>query len=208
MSFLLLVAAFVIGTGASQTHDLSMMANFLAQDTFQRDVTFIVLMTSFGLKSAFFPFHTWLPRAHSAAPAHVSALMSGVIHKAGLFGMIKFTGMLDHPPAWMGWYVVGFSALSAVMGVLYTVSQRDIKRMLGYSSTENVGIAGIGLGLAYLGLTWQRPLLVVLGLTGCLLHILNHAIFKCLLFYAAGAIYRATHTIDLERLGGLRRVMP
>lgn len=208
MSFLLLVAAFVIGTGASQTHDLSMMADFLAQDTFQRDVTFIVLMTSFGLKSAFFPFHTWLPRAHSAAPAHVSALMSGVIHKAGLFGMIKFTGMLDHPPAWMGWYVVGFSSLSAVMGVLYTVSQRDIKRMLGYSSTENVGIAGIGLGLAYLGLTWQRPLLVVLGLTGCLLHILNHAIFKCLLFYAAGAIYRATHTIDLERLGGLRRVMP
>jgi hydrogenase-4 component B len=208
MSFLLLVAAFVVGTGASQTHDLATMADFLAQDSFYRDLTFVVLMTSFGLKSAFFPFHTWLPRAHSAAPAHVSALMSGVIHKAGLFGMIKFTGMLDHPPAWMGWYVVGFSTLSAVMGVLYTVSQRDIKRMLGYSSTENVGIAGIGLGLAYLGLSWQRPLLVVLGLGGCLLHILNHAIFKCLLFYAAGAIYRATHTIDLERLGGLRRTMP
>ncbi len=208
MGFLLLVAAFVIGTGASQTHDLATMAGFLAQDTFLRDVTFVILMTSFGLKSAFFPFHTWLPRAHSAAPAHVSALMSGVIHKAGLFGMIKFTAMLDHPPAWMGWYVVGFSALSAVMGVLYTVSQRDIKRMLGYSSTENVGIAGIGLGIAMLGLTWQRPILVVLGLTGCLLHLLNHAIFKCLLFYAAGAIYRATHTIDLERLGGLRRTMP
>ncbi len=208
MGFLLLVAAFVIGAGATGGNDLSALAEFLAQDTFLRDATFIILMTAFGLKSAFFPFHTWLPRAHSAAPAHVSALMSGVIHKAGLFGMIKFTMMLDRPPAWMGWYVVGFSVLSAVMGVLYTVSQRDIKRLLGYSSTENVGIAGIGLGLAYLGLTWQRPVLVVIGLTGCLLHILNHAIFKCLLFYAAGAIYRATHTIDLERLGGLRRVMP
>ena len=208
ISFLLLVAAFVIGADQMQSNDLDVLGGFLRQDSFLRDVTFVVLMTSFGLKSAFFPFHTWLPRAHSAAPAHVSALMSGVIHKAGIFGMLKFTGMMGTPPAWMGWYVVGFSILSAVMGALYTVSQRDLKRMLGYSSTENVGIAGIGLGLAYLGMTWDRPVLVAIGFTGALLHVLNHALFKCMLFYAAGAVYRMAHTVDLERLGGLRRTMP
>lgn len=208
IGFLLLVAAFIVGGNHMQSNDLSAVGAFLQEDTFLRDITFVVLMTSFGFKSAFFPFHTWLPRAHSAAPAHVSALMSGVIHKAGIFGMIKFTAMIGEPPAWMGWYVITFSIASAVMGVLYTVSQRDIKRMLGYSSTENVGIVGIGIGLGYLGLTWHQPALVVIGFTGAILHVLNHALFKCLLFYAAGAVYRATHTIDLERLGGLRRAMP
>lgn len=208
MGFLLLVAAFIISGDQMHSSDLSQVGAFLQQDSFLRDVTFVVLMTSFGLKSAFFPFHTWLPRAHSAAPAHVSALMSGVIHKAGIFGMIKFTAMIGEPPAWMGWYVITFSILSAVMGVLYTAAQRDIKRLLGYSSTENVGIAGLGIGLGYLGLTWHQPALVVIGFTGAILHVLNHALFKCLLFYAAGAVYRATHTIDLERLGGLRRAMP
>jgi len=208
ISFLLLVAAFVIGGDQMHSTDLREIGGFLRQNSFLRDVTFVVLMTSFGLKSAFFPFHTWLPRAHSAAPAHVSALMSGVIHKAGIFGMLKFTALIDAPPAWMGWYVIGFSTLSAVMGVLYTASQRDIKRMLGYSSTENVGIAGLGIGLGYLGLTWHQPALVVIGFTGAILHVLNHALFKCLLFYAAGAVYRVAHTVDLERLGGLRRAMP
>lgn len=208
LGFLLLVAAFIISGNQMHSTDLSAIGAFLREDSFLRDVTFVVLMTSFGLKSAFFPFHTWLPRAHSAAPAHVSALMSGVIHKAGIFGMIKFTGMIGDPPAWMGWYVITFSILSAVMGVLYTASQRDLKRLLGYSSTENVGIAGLGIGLGYLGLTWHQPALVVIGFTGAILHVLNHALFKCLLFYAAGAVYRATHTVDLERLGGLRRAMP
>jgi hydrogenase-4 component B len=91
---------------------------------------------------------------------------------------------------------------------IYTSAQRDLKRLLGYSSTENVGIAGIGFGVGYLGLAWNRPALVILGFTGGILHLLNHAFFKCLLFYAAGAVYRATHTVDLERLGGLLRRMP
>jgi hydrogenase-4 component B len=134
--------------------------------------------------------------------------MSGVIHKAGLFGLLRFTLLLGEPEAWMGWYVLGFSALSALMGALSTTSQRDLKRLLGYSSTENVGIAGMGIGVGLLGLTWHQPVLVALGFTGGLLHLLNHAFFKCLLFYAAGAVQRATHTVDLERLGGLARRMP
>jgi hydrogenase-4 component B len=115
---------------------------------------------------------------------------------------------MSTPEPWMGWFLIAFSALSAIMGVLYTTAQRDLKRLLGYSSTENVGIAGIGFGLGYLGLCWNQPALVMLGFTGGILHILNHALFKCLLFYAAGSVYRSTHIIDMERLGGLARSMP
>ncbi|MEQ1503544.1 MAG: proton-conducting transporter membrane subunit [Myxococcota bacterium] len=173
-----------------------------------RTLTFLLLGAAFALKSAFFPGHTWLPRAHAAAPAHISALMSGVIHKAGLFGFLRFTLLLGKPDEWMGWSVLAFGATSAVVGALFTTTQRDLKRLLGYSSTENVGIAAMGFGVGYLGSTWDRPELVALGFGGGLLHVFNHALFKCLLFYAAGAVYRAAHTVDLERLGGLARAMP
>lgn len=208
IGFFFLVAAFMVMH--SQTHSMTFtsFAGFLKTPGSMRSVTFLLLVTSFGLKSAFFPFHTWLPRAHSAAPAHVSALMSGVIHKAGLFGLLRFTLLMGEPEPWMGWYLISFSALSAIIGALYTTAQRDLKRLLGYSSTENVGIAGIGFGVGYLGLCWHEPLLVTLGFAGGILHILNHALFKCLLFYAAGSVYRSTHTVDLERLGGLARKMP
>jgi len=203
-----LLAAFMVVHSQTGSMDFQAFGAFLRVSGPLRDVTFVLLVTAFGLKSAFFPFHTWLPRAHAAAPAHVSALMSGVIHKAGLFGLLRFTLLLGTPDAWMGWYVIGFSSLSALMGVLSTATQRDLKRLLGYSSTENVGIAGIGFGVGYLGLAWHQPALVALGFTGGILHLLNHAFFKCLLFYAAGAVASATHSVDLERLGGLARRMP
>lgn len=203
-----LVAAFMILHSQTDSMDFGAFSAFLGRPGALRSVTFVLLVTSFGLKSAFFPFHTWLPRAHSAAPAHVSALMSGVIHKAGLFGLLRFTLLMGTPEEWMGWYLLSFSALSALLGVLYTSGQRDLKRLLGYSSTENVGIAGLGFGVGYLGLAWHQPALVLAGFAGGILHILNHALFKCLLFYGAGAIYRAAHTVDLERLGGLARRMP
>ncbi|MFL5263358.1 MAG: proton-conducting transporter membrane subunit, partial [Anaeromyxobacteraceae bacterium] len=203
-----LLAAFMVMHSQTGSMEFQAFGAFLRTPSPLRSVTFVLLVTSFGLKSAFFPFHTWLPRAHSAAPAHVSALMSGVIHKAGLFGLLRVTLLIGAPEAWMGWYVLGFSALSVLVGVLYTTAQRDMKRLLGYSSTENVGIAGMGFGVGYLGLAWNRPELVALGFTGGILHLLNHAFFKCLLFYAAGAVYRSTHTVDLERLGGLARRMP
>lgn len=203
-----LVAAFMMMHGETDSMDFQAFGAFLARPGRLRAAEFLLLGAAFALKSAFFPFHTWLPRAHSAAPAHVSALMSGVIHKAGLFAFLRFTLLLGQPEEWMGWCVLGFGAVSAFFGVLYTSAQRDMKRLLGYSSTENVGIAAMGFGVGYLGLTWGKPSLVVLGFGGGILHILNHALFKCLLFYAAGAVYRATHTIDLERLGGLIKKMP
>ena len=193
--------------GETNSFQFSDYQQFLSTPGTRRGLAFVLLMTSFGLKSAFFPFHTWLPRAHSAAPAHVSALMSGVIHKAGLFGMLKFILLIGKPDPWMGWYLLVVSAASAFVGVLYTITQRDIKRLLGYSSTENVGIAGMGFGMGCIGLSMNQPVLVAFGFGGGILHILNHALYKCLLFYGAGSIYRFTHTIDLEKLGGLIKVM-
>ncbi len=203
-----LVAAFMLLHSYTGSMDFADFGTYLASHPSGQGTLFLLLGISFALKSAFFPFHTWLPRAHSAAPAHVSALMSGVIHKAGLFAFLRFTLLSGRPEPWMGWAVLIFGAASAVFGVLYTATQRDLKRMLGYSSTENVGIAGMAIGVGMLGWAWSDPVLATVGFGGGLLHILNHAFFKCSLFYAVGAIYRAAHTIDLERLGGLARRMP
>jgi hydrogenase-4 component B len=204
----ILVAAFMLLHSKTDSMDFAAFASFLSKPSAARGTIFVLLGCSFALKSAFFPFHTWLPRAHSAAPAHVSALMSGVIHKAGLFAFLRFTLLMGQPQEWMGWSVLAFGALSAFFGVLYTSTQRDLKRLLGYSSTENVGIAAIGFGVGYLGWCWGMPALAACGFAGGLLHLFNHALFKCLLFYAAGAVYRAAHTVDLERLGGLAKKMP
>lgn len=209
LGLIFLVAAFMILYARSASWDLVNFGHWLSDHAgSERNLVFMLLVASFGLKSAFFPFHSWLPRAHAAAPAHVSALMSGVIHKAGLYALIRFMFLIGKPDEWMGWFLIGFSALSALVGALYTVGQRDLKRLLGYSSTENVGIAGIGIGVGCLGLTWGQPALVALGFAGGLMHLLNHAFFKCQLFYAAGAVYQATHTVDVERLGGVARLMP
>ena len=203
-----LVAAFMLLHSHTGSMDFRAFGDFLSKESSIRDTIFLLLGVSFALKSAFFPFHTWLPRAHSAAPAHVSALMSGVIHKAGLFAFLRFTLLMGRPEEWMGFTVLGFGMCSAFFGVLYSSTQRDLKRLLGYSSTENVGIAAMGFGVGYLGWAWNIPSLALCGFAGGLLHILNHALFKCLLFYAAGSVYRATHTVDIERLGGLAKKLP
>ena len=203
-----LVAAFMLLHSHTGSMDFAEFGVYLAKHPSGQGTLFLLLGVSFALKSAFFPFHTWLPRAHAAAPAHVSALMSGVIHKAGLFGFLRFTLLGGRPEDWMGWAVLIFGAVSAVFGVLYTATQRDLKRILGYSSTENVGIVAMAFGIGMLGWAWDNPALTALGFGAGMLHVLNHALFKCALFYAAGAIHHATHTVDLERLGGLAKKLP
>lgn len=205
--FVLAAALMVLRAETGRTW-FAAFAPALAAPGPSRTLAFLLLGSAFALKAAFFPGHTWLPRAHAAAPAHISALMSGVIHKAGLYGFLRFTLLLGRPEEWMGWTVLTFGAASAVVGALFSTGQRDLKRLLGYSSTENVGIAAMGFGLGYLGLAWDAPVVAALGFGGGLLHVFNHAWFKCLLFYVAGAVYRATHTVDIERLGGLARRMP
>ncbi len=209
VGLIFLVAAMMILYAQTHSWFLADFGHWLSETPGTlRNTVFLLLVVSFGLKSAFFPFHSWLPRAHAAAPAHVSALMSGVIHKAGLYALVRFIYLLGKPDEWMGWFLIAFSVTSALVGGLYTVGQRDLKRLLGYSSTENVGIAGIGFGIGCLGLSWGMPLLVALGFGGGLLHVLNHAFFKCQLFYAAGCVYQVKHAVDLERLGGLFKWMP
>jgi hydrogenase-4 component B len=203
-----LVAAFMLLHSKTSSMELEAFGRFLSVPGRTRSTLFLLLSASFALKSAFFPFHTWLPRAHAAAPAHVSALMSGVIHKAGLFAFLRFLQLMGRPEEWMGWSVLGFGAASAAAGALYSTTQRDLKRLLGYSSTENVGIAAMGFGVGCLGWTWGLPTLAAAGFAGGLLHVLNHAVFKCLLFYGAGGVYRAAHTVDIERLGGLAKRLP
>ena len=208
LGLFVLVAAFMLMHSRTHSMDFATFATVLAEPGELRDTVFVLLVVSFALKAAFFPMHTWLPRAHAAAPAHVSALMSGVIHKAGLFGLLRFLLYVGRPDEWMGWSILVLGLASALFGVLSTAAQRDLKRLLGYSSTENVGIAAAGFGVGCLGLTWGNPALVTAGFGGGVLHLFNHALFKCLLFYAAGAVHRATHAVDLERLGGLARTMP
>jgi hydrogenase-4 component B len=169
---------------------------------------FLLALVGFGAKAGFAPLHVWLPEAHPAAPSHVSALMSGVMLKVGIYGLLRTTTFLGAPDAWWGWLLIGVGLTSGFLGILFALAQHDLKRVLAYSSVENVGIIALGLGAALLGAAAGSPLVTVLGCTGALLHVINHAAFKGLLFLGAGAVAQATGTTELDRLGGLLRRMP
>src|SRR5436309_904152 len=169
-------------------------------------VVFLLAVIGFGAKAGFMPLHVWLPEAHPAAPTHVSALMSGVMIKTGIYGIVRMLGFLGPPAPWWGWVLIGAGAVSGITGVLFALAQHDLKRLLAYSSVENIGIITMGLGVGVLGLSSGTPWLAALGFVGALLHVLNHAIFKGLLFLGAGAVLTATGTRDMERLGGLLRL--
>ncbi len=162
-----------------------------------------------GSKSGLVPLHVWLPLAHPAAPSHVSALMSGVMTKVAVYGFLRIVfDLLGNPGWWAGMAVMPLGALTAVLGVLYALMQRDLKRLLAYSSVENIGIIYIGLGLALAFQANGMEAAAALALTAALFHVLNHSLFKSLLFFGAGAVQSATGERDLERLGGLIHAMP
>lgn len=166
-------------------------------------------LIGFGLKAGLVPFHFWLPPAHAAAPAHVSALLSGVVIKIGIYGMFRVVSLLGAPPPlWWGWSVLLLGAVSGVLGVLWALAQHDIKRLLAYHSVENIGIILMGLGLGALGMRYGNFSLALIGYAGALLHTVNHALFKSLLFFGAGVVNHATGTRNLEKLGGLARRLP
>jgi len=169
---------------------------------------FILSVVGFGSKAGFMPFHVWLPEAHPAAPSHVSAVMSGVMIKMGIYGLVRILTFLGPLPAWAGWLLIGVGVTSGVLGVLFALAQHDLKRLLAYHSVENIGIIALGLGLGLVGLHVGSPSLAVLGFGGGLLHVFNHAVFKGLLFLGAGSVLHATGTRDLEELGGLLKRMP
>jgi hydrogenase-4 component B len=171
-------------------------------------VAFFLALIGFGTKAGFIPLHVWLPEAHPAAPSHVSALMSGVMIKTGIYGLLRTLTFLGQPEPWWGGVLIGIGLVSGLGGVLFALAQHGLKRLLAYHSVENIGIITMGLGVGVLGLALNQPALAVLGLAGGLLHVLNHALFKGLLFLGAGAVIQATGTRDIDHLGGLIRRMP
>ncbi len=168
---------------------------------------FWLALFGFGLKAGMFPLHVWLPSAHANAPSHVSAILSGVTIKIGIYGLVRFSGWLPAPPA-AGWVVAALGVASAVLGVAFALGQHDLKRLLAYHSVENIGIILIGLGFAMVAADQGQAAWGQLALAGGLLHVWNHGLFKALLFFAAGALVHATGTREMSRLGGLWRAMP
>lgn len=169
---------------------------------------FLLALAGFGTKAGLVPLHVWLPEAHPAAPSHVSAVMSGVMLKVGLYGLLRTLSFLGPPAGWWGVTLVAIGLISGLLGALFALAQRDLKRLLAYSSVENVGIVAIGLGVGLVGTTAGSPPVAALGFCGALVHVVNHAAFKGLLFLGAGAVAHATGTRNVEQLGGLLRRMP
>ncbi len=162
----------------------------------------------FGTKAGIMPMHIWLPSAHAQAPSHVSAVMSGVMIKMGIYGIVRVcTFFPDMPLSW-GLFVLAMGTISAILGVAFAIGQHDIKRLLAYHSIENIGIIVMGLGLALIGRTMQQPLWVLLGICGGMLHVWNHALFKSLLFLGAGSVIHGVGTRELDLMGGLSKRMP
>ncbi|HYK82085.1 MAG TPA: proton-conducting transporter membrane subunit [Gemmatimonadales bacterium] len=164
-------------------------------------------LVGFGLKAGVVPLHFWLPGAHAAAPSHVSALMSGIMIKTGIYGVLRVISLVGWVPPWWGWTVLTLGAVSGVLGVLWALAQHDLKRLLAYHSIENVGIILLGVGTGALGIAYREPAVAVLGFAGAVLHTVNHALFKSLLFLAAGAVLRAAGSRAIDHLGGLARRM-
>jgi len=164
---------------------------------------FILSIIGFGIKAGFMPFHFWLPQAHPVAPTVLSAFLSGVLIKMGIYGILRTFLFIKPVPEWCGWLVLIISIISAILGVWYALAQHDIKRLLAYHSVENIGIIGIGIGIGFIGSANNLPAIQVLGFGGALLHTLNHAIFKSLLFIGSGVVYQNLGTRNIELMGGL-----
>ena len=169
---------------------------------------FLSFFIGFAIKAGFVPFHTWLPYAHPAAPAHVSGVMSGVIIKIGIYGMLRMLILIKSDYITVGYIILFFSVISGIYGVMLAILQHNLKKLLAYHSIENIGIIGIGIGLGCIGLGTDNQFMCMLGFAGALLHTLNHSLFKSLLFFSAGNVYQATHTVNIEHLGGLGKRMP
>jgi hydrogenase-4 component B len=174
-----------------------------------RTALFLLTFVGFGTKAGIIPFHLWLPRAHPIAPSPVSALMSGVMLKTAIYGFVRFSfDFLGGGPPWWGYLILVAGAVSGLLGILFALPENDLKRMLAYSSIENVGIIYMGLGTSLLFLAHRSPEWAALALVAGLVHSLNHAFFKSLLFLGAGAVSHATHQLTQDDLGGLQKRMP
>ncbi len=169
---------------------------------------YLLLIFGFGFKAGLMPLHVWLPAAHANAPSHISAIMSGVILKIGIYGIIRTLSFFTAIPLWWGGLLLTLGMASGILGVVFALGQHDIKRLLAYHSIENIGIIVMGIGVAVIGMATGSTTLTLLGMAGALLHLINHGLFKSLLFLGAGAVIHGTGTREMDRMGGLAKRMP
>lgn len=203
-----LIVAFAWTSLLAQDMDFEAFRRVLSSGSTASVLLVIAFFTGFGIKAGFIPFHSWLPLAHPAAPTGVSAVMSGVMIKTGIYGILRILLLSGTPKVPLAYAVFIAALLTGLFGIMNAVAQTDIKKLLAYSSIENIGIIGMGIGLGMLGLAYGQNTLAMLGFAGCLLHVFNHFTFKSLLFYGAGLVYFNSHTREIEKLGGLARSMP
>ena len=188
------------------TFDFNAIASFFYHHRAGR--LFLLFFLGFGIKAGFIPLHTWLPHAHPAAPSHISGVMSGVIVKMGIYGIFRVLTYLQTDLLRIGEVILILSVLTAFYGILNASVHRDFKRMLAFCTIENIGIIGIGIGLGMIGKGTGNHFITFIGFAGALLHVLNHSLYKSLLFFSTGNIYQQTHTRNMEHLGGLIKKMP
>jgi hydrogenase-4 component B len=210
VGFVALGAMFLMLAGADLTTSFASMRSGAASlSPTLRNGIFLLALFGFGFKAGIIPLHIWLPMAHPVAPSHVSAVLSGVVIKMGIYGLLRvLLDLMGGGPAWWGAVVLGVGSISALLGVLYALMEHDLKRLLAYHSVENIGIILIGVGAGMIFHSYGLMTLAALGFIGGLYHTINHATFKALLFFGAGSVLHATGTRNMEKMGGLIKRMP
>jgi len=209
ISIVFIMLGFIYVAFKTNSYSFAAIADFSShQSTLAGTILFFFFFIGFAIKAGFVPFHTWLPYAHPAAPAHISGIMSGVMIKIGIYGILRMLLLIKSDYTTVGYIILIISLISGIYGVMLAIIQHNLKRLLAYHSIENIGIIGIGIGIGCIGLGTANNWMTILGFSGALLHTLNHSLFKSLLFFSAGNVYQSTHTLNIERLGGIVKLMP
>jgi hydrogenase-4 component B len=209
ISIVFIMLGFIYVAYKTGDYGFDAIADFSSQQsTLAGSVLFLCFFIGFAIKSGFVPFHTWLPLAHPAAPSHVSGIMSGVVIKIGIYCILRMLLLIKTDYTTIGYIILFISLITGIYGVMLATIQHDLKKLLAYHSIENIGIIGIGIGIGCIGLGSTNKWMAILGFSGAMLHTLNHSLFKSLLFYSAGNVFQATHTVNIERLGGIIKKMP
>jgi hydrogenase-4 component B len=209
ISIVFIMLGFIYVAYKTGTYGFDAISEFSnQQSTLAGTALFLCFFVGFAIKAGFVPFHTWLPYAHPAAPSHVSGIMSGVVIKIGIYGILRMLLLIKTDYTTIGYIILFISVFTGIYGVMLATIQHDLKKLLAYHSIENIGIIGIGIGLGCIGLGSTNKWMAILGFSGALLHTLNHSLFKSLLFYSAGNVLQAAHTVNIECLGGLIKRMP
>lgn len=206
VGMLFILAAFIVSSEGSRSLDFDNLKLYF--QNYPNWPLFLLFFIGFGLKAGFFMLHTWLPDAHPAAPSHVSGIMSGVMIKLGIYGIFRVTTYLVTDLSVIGASLIIISAITGLFGVMMAILQHDVKKLLAYHSIENIGIIGLGIGLGVYGAAIGNNVVSVAGYAGALLHTLNHSLFKSLLFYSTGTVTGQVHTRNVEKMGGLMKLMP